>query len=88
MEDCVSNENYLLRKIEKKLVEFKPYINKYEQIPSELYNAWDMCDFEVKNHLFINKLGYYDSKIDTERMFEFYLNACQNDIGILIVFDR
>ncbi len=84
------DENILFSKIKEKFLVLTKKTKLNKESFDELYNDWEMCDFKVKNHFYVNTLCNFSSETNIYNWFNFYLRVCQNNIGIIFtdgIFD-
>ena len=90
MESFNNQEIDLFEDIKQKLFVFSLGNTANKERVDELDNVWNMCDFKVKNHTYINTFCEFDSKKNINEWFNVYLRMSQSGAGIVFtdgIFD-
>lgn len=89
--ECSNNQEMdLFEDIKQNLFVFSQEKMICKERLEQLDNVWNMCDFKVKNHTYINSFCEYDSKRSTSEWFDVYLRMSQTGVGIVFtdsIFD-
>ncbi len=93
MENENTSSKSIFNNLKNDIISDNYYMENDKKVDQKLiFDKWQCCDFEVKNHLYINNLANADNllKNDIDKWFEFYLKTCSSGVGMVFtegIFD-